>query len=408
MSQNNGRPQRRRPLDPMGGMILGLGLAIVLFGNLMVPSYGAADIAAQAGVPTWSVSLLATVCNFAVALACLCLAAGGWVLGRRGIVTLWLLASGALAVPALLPPARGASVVMIVGAFLLFYALAAAMSHFSAQVDVVDRAPQNQKSEVIGRYLRYHLVFGVALGGVPFFFGWRAGEITLAASAGMLALGVAFFWRNPPMEHRGSWRSPVRLLRDTGAGVAVLSIGQVGWTAAYLIPGLFGLPAALIAVYATVAQLAAAVVVPLSASLVDRDRTRAAVVTAILLVVSIAGVAIFPALAPRPFLGATVGQYIAGLFFALDEIAANIFLTAIEGLLSLESWRQRSQLVGQACKFGAVGAGGLLLAATTAVLGTLGLNSAEVGVGVGVALALTLAASFALTLPRLHARNRQV
>jgi hypothetical protein len=400
--------RRRAPaLDPVSGTIVGVGLALILFGNLMVPSYGASDLQ-HLGIAPSAIAGLASVANLAVAAACLFLAIRDGQLGRRPLGRAFGVAGVMLFLPAIVPPTwPGPTLLWALGGSLFLYALSGSIAHFSAQVHVVDRAPVDRKSRVIGSYLKYHLVAGVVLGGLPFFFGWRIGELALAGAALLLAAGTAVWRAAPTPEAPTTWRSPAGLFRDTGVGVLVLGVGQFAWTGAYLIPGVLALPAAVVAAYAAVAQLVAGVLVGPLTPVVDRNRWAWATLTAGVLVPSLLAVAIFPGLLPHPVLGATLGQWLAGFFFTLVEASANLFITAVEGLLSLERQGKRSQLAGQSCKFATVAAGGFLMTIVTAQLEARHLPPAQVGIGVGVCLGVTLAVGFAITLTMLRARNHQ-
>src|ERR1700742_4545369 len=121
--QVNERPAARRPiLSKSSALVCGGGLAAVLFGNLMIPSYAAGDLAAH-GIPEWQTVALAGVANLAVAAAGLVLAMTGgqlrwpWVAGARGV------AAVGLAIPLMLP--IGTTFVLLTGAALAIYGFSA-------------------------------------------------------------------------------------------------------------------------------------------------------------------------------------------------------------------------------------------------------------------------------------------
>jgi hypothetical protein len=122
-----------------------------------------------------------------------------------------------------------------------------------------------------------------------------------------------------------------------------------------------------LAVYAASAQLLAFAALALLEDVVDRNRRLIAKISATTLLIAFLAVAVFPA-------KMTTGEWRSAGFwvvlacFIAGEVSANFFITAMEGLISVEKGGRRAQLVGQANKFVAVGVAGVLIAGLSGIL----------------------------------------
>lgn len=378
-------------------LLCGTGLGSVLFGNLMVPSYGAGDLAAH-GTPASHVVALATVGNVAVAVAGLVLAMTGWQPRWPWVSGAMALAAAGLLVPLFLPIASG-SFVLFAGMALAVYGFGAGFGQLAEQTTAVASVGDEQRrSEAIGGIYRWHLVAGGILGGIPFFFSWKAGELGLVIAFGSLAVAVAMRRRVPDTGVRE--RMGLRhLYRVTGPAIAVVAIGQAAWTVMWLLPGILAMPAAVIALYAVAAQVAAWVALKVLHDVADQNRAVVAALSGGALLLAILGVAIFPAV----ITGA--GVWLGLACFATGEVSANIFISAIEGHLSVEIGGQRSQLMGHASKFAAVGILGGLAALLARILAAH-LTPAASAIWLGASIVVTIAIVFSASM---HAvRRRQI
>lgn len=378
-------------------LLCGTGLAGVLFGNLMVPSYGAGDLAAQ-GIPAWQVVMLAGIANLAVAASGVFLALTGrqprwpWVAGAMAF------AAAGLLVPVLLPVASG-KFVLLAGSALAVFGLGAGFAQLTEQTAAVAGVAEDKRSAAVGTIMRWHLLGGVLFGGLPFLHSWQAGQVALAVTFGLLALFVAARRRVPDAARRERYGLR-RLIRETGPGSLIVATGQVAWVVMYLLPGLLEMSAGWIAAYAVIAQLVAALAMKQLGAVADRNRQRAARISGIALLLAIVGVGILPAVIANG-----LGIWVGLACFVAGEVSANFFITAIEGLISVETGGQRAQLLGHAMKFAAVGvAGGLVAIGSGALHAQLGSASAAMALG-GIIFAV-LGAMLVASFSALRARRR--
>ena len=375
----------------------GTGLACVLFLYLMLPSYGAGDLASH-GIRSSDVVALAGIGAAAVAMAGLLLAVTGWRPGWPAVCGALSLAAVALVVPVLLP-VTSHSFVLIAGLALAVGGFAAGVGQLTEQTEAVDGVGQEQRSAAVGSIMKWHLLGGVVIGGVGA-GSWQVGQLVLAVLLAVLAVVVAVRRRTPAPAPRERYYGLRRLFRETGSGSVIVGLGQAAWVVMYVLPGLHEMAPWWIALYAVVAQVVAAGVMARFARAVDRNQQWVARVSAGFLLVGILGVAIVPAT-----LTGAAAICIGLAFFVLGEVSANLFVTAIEGMISLEAGGRRSQLLGHSIKFLAVGL------ATWAVAKVAGILTEDFGrvvgpVVLGVGIVFAFAATFGVCFALLRARHR--
>lgn len=347
----------------------------------MVPTYGAADLARH-GIPAWQVVALAGVANLAVALSGLVLAVTGWQPRWPWVAGAMAVAAGGLLLPLLLP--IGSASFAPLAMALAIFGSAAGLAQFAEQTSAVAAVEEEgRRSEAVSAIMRWHLLAGIVFGGIPFFFSWRAGEAGLVIGFGLLGVAVAVR-RRAPGPHKPERYGLRRLFRETGSGSAVVAIGQAAWVVMYLLPGLLAFSAAVIAAYAVVAQVVAFVAMARLGAVADRNRALVATISGTALLVAILGVAIFPAM-----LTSGAGVWAGLACFVAGEVSANFFISAVEGLISVEIGGQRAQLVGHATKFAAVGAAGGLVAILAGILtARIGATGGAIALGAIVVVAL--------------------
>jgi len=368
-------------LHPGRALLCGTGLAGVLFGNLMVPSYGAGDLAAH-GIPVAQVVALAAVANLAVAVAGLILAMTGWQPRWPWVSGAMALAAGGLLVPLVLPVEHDTFVLLTAGA-LAVYGFAAGFGQLTEQTEAVAGVDVRRRSEAVGSIMRLHLVGGVVIGGLPILFSWQVGQIALIVTFLGLA-GVVAKRRREPAPAKRERYSLGRLVHETGPGSAIVAVGQAAWVVMYLLPGLHAMQDWAIGVYAVVAQLVAAWAMGRLGAWADENRPRVAKLSGSVLLIAIVGVAIFPATF-------THGEWYGLAAFVVGEVCANVFISAIEGHISVEEGGRRAQLMGHVTKYAAVGvAGAIVTILAWQLVPWLGATGGAVGLGVIVAGAFGL------------------
>jgi hypothetical protein len=340
-------------------------LACILFANLVIPSYGADELAAL-GLAGWQVNGLAAVANIFVALAALAMAYWARRAGRWGLVSLLLLAVVFLALPIFTPKAL---FLWLTVPSIMVFAFSLGYTYYCIHPFVINEQVLRRERGLAGLYaLRYHLVGGVVLGFVPL-FGWQYGEGLLALEVLGLAGWVAFGWKNPPTYDAGK-RLSITELRDlwkeARIGASNLGLGKLGWTSLYVIPGIWLQGPWVLAIYAAVAQAATIWIGDSLDAWVNRNQFRAAVMSAIALLVIIVLVAL------SPLFPLWLSVPVTTLIFTCGETAGNVFFASVDAILSLHPSGPRRQMFGGAVMFATLGIGVFCLSGLSAVLGARG------------------------------------
>jgi hypothetical protein len=343
-------------------------LACILFGNLMLPSYGANDLASL-GIPAWQINGLAAVANLAVALAGAAMALWGWRFGRWGIVALLGVAALALAAPLVTPKSVFLPFSILE---LVVYGVSLGYAYYCVHPYTISLVRKKLRAEATITTTRWHLVGGIILGGIPSIpaWGWRVGEAALAVEVLVIAVVVAFFWSNrdvptlqppAPVNIRTLWR-------EARVGAFNLGLGKMAWTALYLIPGLWILPPWELAWYAIIAQGATIFIGKSLDKVVEANKYPAAVISGMAMLGIIVIIALSPLIAPL-----WLGFGFAAIIFTLGETAGNVFFSAIDAVISLQPSGPRRQMAAGSVMFFTLGVGAFVLAGLEGLLEGFGL-----------------------------------
>jgi hypothetical protein len=396
------RGYRRADVQPIGigsAFWLGAGQIAILFGALMM-SFGAPDIAAEVGMPVWSVVALNHAANLGAFGGCVLAALSG-ALPRR-LPALLAVAGVAIAVPAF---AGGALVPASLVALPVFGGLAA-FAVLGSHTRVLAAVAPAHRGAAMGLILSFCLLAGVALVGVPLLGGWRFG--LTAVGLVLIALAVAHRrWRGAPAAQPARWQTPrqvLRLVAEHRHLIGGVAVSFTGWVALYTIPSLVGASETTVVMMAIVGQLVAAMLALWAGRRADVNRRRVGREAAWLLAGSLVAVAVLPGLpvvGAVAFLGTTLGWWLCGVAFTAGEYAGNVQQGVLEAELSLTAGEAvREQLVGLAQRFLTVGGGNILLAFLTGGLERV-LSGSVLGVAIGLVCAVAVIAGLRPALRRI-------
>jgi hypothetical protein len=379
------------------GIWLGSGNIVVLFGALMV-SFGAPAISAEFGITSWWVVVVNHAANLGVFVGLVIAAMRGSV--PRRMPALLFIAGIAMAIVPFVHAGWAPITVIALGIYGAFASVI-----FCAHTRVLANVDEEHRGAALGLILSFCLALGVVLVGVPLLGGWRVGVGAIVVVHLLLA-GTYPLWKGAPRPdapQRQSLREVVQLVRHHGSLNTGVATNFTGWVALYTIPSLAGVSSDIVVIMAVVAQLIAAGLTVWAGTRGDDNRRRVGIEATLALAIGLVGVAValtLPALAV-PVAGATIGVWLAMVFFTIGEYGGNVNQNVMEAELSLAGGDGvQEQLSGLALRFLTVGLGNIVLAILSGVLATA-VSGSRFGQVLGIACAFTLVVALARPLIKL-------